>query len=140
MTIETLEGGNNDGALLLGVEEGDRVFWDYRDDILVKEGVSETYPLGEEFVGDYITDSYDEGLWGRSSELGAFLGTVASHQDATGMIGEKQAIVYALRDMAGISRTHTARALNSSPSTIDSTLSTARAKIDAFRAVADSLD
>ena len=138
--ISELEGGNNDGALHIGAEEDGPIFWDYRTNELVAEDTPEPLDLGDQWVGDYIVESREAGHWTETSALGAFLAAVADNADTPGTLGRRQATVFALRDLAGVSRRHTARALDIAPSTVDSTLETSRQKVAASMAVADTLD
>lgn len=146
---QKLEGGSNDGALLLGLEEDRPVYWNYQIDQLVyPHGVVNEPPFGEDtmhisetdrWVGEYIHNSRNEGLWTNSTRIGEFLASVAKNEDTTGMLGERQAVVYALCELADVSALKVSRALDISVSTVYNTNSTAEDKLESYREVLQTL-
>jgi hypothetical protein len=141
---EELEVGSNSGARYLGVEDGQPVYWNHQTNQLVKVGESpnelpvseETFTLDNDvWVGRYVADAQADGAWRDSSALARFLAAVAETEDTPGMLGQRQAVVYALRQIEGLPVREIARALDVSQSTVYSATDVAAGKLDAFASV-----
>lgn len=129
-----IEGGNYDGAVLLGTEDDEAVYWNIGSDELVKQterGESAYSP--EESVPEYLAATERDGYEWQYSELGAFLRAVAPVEAAgetVRVLSPKQTRAYAVRDILGVSRKRAGRLLDVSKHTVDNQLATARTKVE----------
>ncbi len=149
-----IEGGNYDGAILVGVLEDEPEYYvagyhamcrpenvEERDgEPVTFYGFSE-YKLDEdETLGDYIlANERDYANYDSLSPFGELMKAVAENRDVKGGLTDKQALAYALRDIVGVDRRTTAARLDMSPNTVDNVLSTARGKVSYAMAISDAV-
>ncbi len=83
--------------------------------------------------GDWTTQSADSEVVVRAAET-------AAEALADGLMTERQALAYLLREVAGLDRQTTADAMESTPSNVDNLQRRASEKVDAARDLVDGLE
>ncbi|WP_435062827.1 RNA polymerase sigma factor [Halobaculum sp. EA56] len=110
--------------------------YDQPDDRFVPK---QTVEVDSSVMSDTVQALLESGVEVTLSPVGKALNDAARLSE-DGVLGKKQAHVYALRDIHGFSRGEAATVLNINPSTVDSQLYSARDRKDSAESFVDTLD